>query len=154
MADSGDNFFVTIYTDASYYRGQGKWAFFAKCRQGKLEMSGHANRRLCSSNSAEMYAICMAIWCCLRKWPGLQGFFINTDSLTCCQIIWPFRKSPQVSQAVKMFEKIERRIGNRWIRAKHVKGHQNMNGCVRAFLNNKVDGMARKAKKKKRKRNG
>lgn len=137
--------FVTIYSDASIGRkGAGKrarWAFYAKCELGVLEDCGHADRDGLDVNAAEMYAICMAIWKCYCKWPSLEGFFVNTDSMHCCYVWWPHRKDPRGDACIEMRDKLVAKLGGRWVRVKHVKGHRGGRD-VRSYLNRRVDRMA------------
>ena len=137
--------FVTIYVDASHKwkEGEATWAFYAKCNQGSLQERGKADRTIWDANIAEMYAICMAIWKCFKKWPNLIGFFVNTDSKTCCHIWWEWRNTPNIPEAVEMMQKIKEVVGEKWIKVKWVKGHSAHDG-VRSRLNNKVDKMASK----------
>ena len=135
--------FITIYTDASFHptTGLSRWAFYARCDEGKLVQDGETHRRLKDSNEAEMYAICRAIWECFRKWPHLRGFFVNTDSLHCCRVWWPYWEDPTGKGCSEMRDKITAKLQGRWVRVKHVRAHQKNIG-VRSYLNNLVDRLA------------
>lgn len=143
--------FVTIYTDASliWKKGEAFWAFHAKCCKGRYQDRGEADRTIWDSNIAEMYAICIAVWKCLKKWPHVSGFFVNTDSKVCCKIWWDWENSPNIPEAIEMKNNLKKSLGDRWIKVKWVKGHQEKDDA-RAYLNNKVDHMAKKLNERRR----
>jgi len=151
MADSNnDEDFVTIYVDASHRwkKGEATWAFHARCSYGSLQERGEADRTVWDANIAEMYAICISIWKCFKKWPDLTGFFVNTDSKTCCHIWWDWRNTPNIPEAIKMKEDIQKAVGEKWIKVKWVKAHTNLDDA-RSRLNKKVDHMANKLLRRK-----
>jgi len=149
---------VTIYTDASYkiHNGQanrGAWAFFAKCSHGESRGAGkipesRMRRDIKGSTDAEMFAICQAIWSVHKKWPDVKGFFVNTDSLYCCQVVWPFRDRGGHPEVKEMFRKLTTQLPKDiWFRFKHVRAHQKSHN-VRAYLNNLCDAMAKEARQR------
>ena len=143
MSRPGD-FFATIYTDASFDDSsrRGAYAYYIKTSKGVIQNKGPASN-LDHSNHAEMLAIYKAVEEALKKWPDLKGLFVNTDSLACCHIIWPFHKGSRGrGQTGEVYKSLVQLINGRWIRAKHVKGHTGRND-VRSYLNNKVDHFAR-----------
>lgn len=147
----GKSDFVTIYTDASWHSEtkKARWAFYAKCTWGTMMEHGDVqDRKVHSSNEAEMFAICMAIWKCLKKWPGVIGFFVNTDSMHCCQVWWPFRRDPHGNACLKMRERLTPHLQGRWVKVKHVLGHQEGDD-IRTRLNNLVDSLASQRQRKK-----
>ncbi len=146
MSSRPGDFFATIYTDASFdvNTGRGAYAYYIKTSKGKAQADGPASD-LENSNHAEMLAIYKAVEDALNRWPDLKGLFVNTDSLACCHIIWPFYKGGRRNKGNtgEVYRSLVKLINGRWIRAKHVKAHTG-GGDVRSYLNRKVDHFAGK----------
>lgn len=145
MSSRPGDFFATIYTDASFdvNTGRGAYAYYIKTSKGRVQGDGPASN-LDSSNHAEMLAIYKAVEDALTRWPDLKGLFVNTDSLSCCHIIWPYHKGSRGKGATgEVYRNLVKLINGRWIRAKHVKAHTG-GGDVRSYLNRKVDHFAGK----------
>lgn len=146
--------FATVYTDASGNKKSWSWAFFARtCGRyhsgsGTVGHRSRKNLKIAQSNSAEMYAIYMAVKEIINVWPDVKGIFVNTDNKTCCFFFWPSRNNPGCVSSKKIYLMIQELLDGRWIRVKWVKGHQKSKN-IRAYLNNKVDGMARRVEKAK-----
>ncbi len=151
MNRPGDTF-ATIYTDASFddRSHRGAYAYYIKTSKGVIQDRGAASN-LDNSNHAEMLAIYKAVEAVVNKWPDLNGVFVNTDSLACCEIFWPFRPTVKGrGRTREVYEALVRLLNGRWTRAKHVKGHTGGND-VRSYLNNKVDNFARNTMRGNRK---
>lgn len=140
------NNFITIYTDASRdpNSGESSFAYYAKIRGETVKNSGRLGVTR-NSNHAEMLAIKTSILECIDQGP--DGFFINTDSLSCCQILWPFYKvnsrdkvtSSVANDILKLLEE-----KNIWLRVKHVKAHT-QNTDIRSYLNRYCDTQAKRS---------
>ncbi len=150
MSSRPGDFFATIYTDASFdvNTGRGAYAYYIKTSKGRAQADGPASN-LENSNHAEMLAIYKAVEDALTRWPELKGLFVNTDSLACCEVIWPFHKTRGRGNTREVHESLVKLVNGRWIRAKHVKGHTGR-GDVRSYLNRKVDHFAGKTMRKNR----
>lgn len=147
---STNNFFVTIYTDTSWCPENkiAVWAFYAKCSKGVLKEHGQCKGTIACSSTGEMYAIYEAIKTCKAEWPELNGFFVNTDSLTSCHLLWP--ESIKQSDHFKgdHLQRLKRYIreicpekespSNPWLRVKHVKAHTGQDD-IRSYLNRWCD---------------
>lgn len=153
--------FVTIYTDASWCpeTKQAVWAFYARCDEGTLKEHGSCEGTVECNNSAEMYAIHEAIKMVSVEWPDKIGYFVNTDSLTCCEMLWPERikktdhfNIPQAQRIKKYIKEIcpeKESSQHPWLRVKHVKAHTGK-GDIRSWLNRWCDKNALKNLRKLR----
>jgi ribonuclease HI len=144
--------FVTIYSDASFCPNQKimGWAFYSRCSSGKMKKYGLLNEKTNCSTTAEMEAILIAVKRTIRRWPHLKGVFVNCDSLTSCELLWPSNLKETDHYNLPRAQKIKDEIisllesKGMWLRVKHVKGHQ-VSDNVRSYLNNFCD---KKAKEK------
>lgn len=149
LMSQNKSFFVTIYTDASHCPDTKRavWAFYARCSDGVIKEHGECKGTVNCSTSAEMYAIYEAVKMCKAEWPELEGFFINTDSLTSCKMLWPDNlaktdhyKIPQ-AQRIKRYIEGDMKQWGTWSRVKHVKAHTGQND-IRSWLNRWCDKRA------------
>lgn len=136
------NFFVTLYTDASLDPSTktAVVAYRGKCSSGTL--SGFESIPSHDIHHAEMSAILMGIKAADQLFPGLVGFFVNSDNMGCVKSFWTFGKNKTPGPAVKVKAEIMEIIGDRWIRAKHVKAHTGQSD-IRSYMNRAVDRMTR-----------
>lgn len=134
--------FITIYSDASYYNitKEAKLGYSGKCCHGIIEKSISISD-VGNIQVAEMLAIEAAVMEALEKFPQLTGFFINSDNLCCVHELWSFKET-KPSSITPIKDRILEKIGNRWIRAKHVKAHTGK-GDVRSYMNRKADKLTR-----------
>lgn len=145
---TGNSFFATIYSDASFNHetGHAAYSFYIKCSKGKVEDSASVEG-VQDVNHAEMFAIYKGVEAALHKWPELEGVFVNTDSLVCCHILWPFRNTKddhKSRRAVDTASLITKILGDKWMRTKHVKAHTG-GSDIRSKVNRLVDRKAKKA---------
>lgn len=138
-----ENDFITLYTDASYCHKtrRATIAWRGKCRLGVV----HGDQCLTDVQNiqvAEMLAIREGIKDALRSYPNLIGVFINSDSLDCVHALWPFKPTPK--WAMELVQEIQKILGTRWIRTKHVKAHTG-NKDVRSYMNHAVDRQTKQA---------
>jgi ribonuclease HI len=137
-----NDFFITLYTDASFRREQ-SWAricFRGKCSEGVIQGSREITSH--DVNHAEMAAILLAIQESAQKFPTLQGFFVNSDNKNCVQAFWTFKNYTCPGPALPVHQEIVKFLGARWIRAKHVKAHTGSQD-IRSHMNRTVDRMTR-----------
>lgn len=134
--------FITIYTDASFHLREKKGivAWIGKCSAGTIE--GSVKIDTPDVNHAEMSAILFSIKDALKKFPDLEGFFINSDNMGCVRSFWTFARYDPPYPTRKVFVKIQLALGDRWIRTKHVKAHTEKKD-VRSYLNRRVDQLTR-----------
>jgi ribonuclease HI len=135
--------FITLYTDASFSpsRRRARIAWRGKCHAGVIEGAVEIDSH--DINHAEMSAIKHAIVAAIERYPDLDGFFVNADNLSCVKAFWTFSKNKCPRPAVEVFSEINTLIGDRWIRAKHVKAHTGRKD-IRSYMNRSVDTMTRK----------
>jgi ribonuclease HI len=138
--------FVTLYTDASMLpcltRATVAW-------RGKTALGSCQGSLVIESTDihhAEMAAILHAVRDAVGRWPSLAGVFVNSDNLACVQAFWTFRDGKPPRPAKEVFLEVREALGDRWIRAKHVKAHTGGDD-TRSYMNRTVDRMARVARK-------
>lgn len=140
-------FFITLYTDASYDHRtkQAVIAWKGRCDQGPL--SGCFTVYDCPDvQCAEMKAIAEGIKMALLVYPDLKGFFINSDNKYCVELFWEFTNSRPNEKITLYLEEVLSALGTgRWIRTKHVKAHTSGDD-IRSHMNRSVDKMTRKGK--------
>lgn len=142
---------VTLYTDASWspHDGTGAYAYFARSSAGRIEHAGRVPRRCPSNHHAEMYAIAKGCADVVMRWPQTRTVFVNTDSMTCLEVLWPWGRSRHQSDSPHAV------LGRgllQWLegegvklRSKHVKAHTGRSD-VRSYLNERMDAAARRAR--------
>lgn len=147
-----DKLLVTIYTDASFKKVNGKihasFAMYAKCKHGVLTKSLPINKTVDNPNEAEAYACYTAIKLCKCKWDDIKVAFINTDSLHTCIKMWPFKYRQKVKGSDRFNSIIKSmkeycKDNNIETRFKHVKAHTGGND-TRSWLNDWCDRNAKK----------
>lgn len=152
--------YVTIYTDASWCKDHGSWAFWCKSDYGRLTLSGILPTDIEDIFQGEVYAICQGIYKALKNWPNIKGFYINSDNRDAMRFLEdPYREarpsgklySPVSLRLKKSFDKMifenpedEIMLVKKMdMNFRHVKGHQNSKRGVRYWLNNWCDKEAR-----------
>ena len=138
-----NNNFITIYTDASVRphikRTQVAWK--GRCSFGLIEGIKILEFDRCVAK-AEMHAIYYAIEDAVKKYPSLEGLFINSDNLECVQAFWTFRNQVPHKNLRKVHCDILALAAGRWIRTKHVKAHTGGQD-IRSYMNRTVDRLTR-----------
>ncbi len=136
---------VTIYTDASIKKnGKATYAFRAKSLYGTLTGKGLITDDIGrSTNRAEHFAIRTAIKKVMTTWTDSTVYFINTDSLRCCETYWNLggiKKGGRSKDIIKEAKKVVKyfKEKNLEIRLKHIKAHTGKSD-TRSWLNNWCD---------------
>ena len=132
--------FITLYTDASLKNGSSVLAWRGKCSEGSID--GHITTPADNIQWAEMMAIKLAIKDAMEKFPNVSGLFVNSDNLTCAQSFWTFRNAKIPGCIAELHKEIYEMIGEKWIRAKHVKAHTGKKD-IRSYMNRTVDKMTK-----------
>ena len=138
---------VTIYCDASFKEGVGAGAAWIKSERGTLKIRSSFSSE--DPTHAETQIAYLAMKHALETWDNVTVLFINTDSLHLCQYMWDFHRLEPKSEHLKKGVKYIQDICDYYQvehRFKHVKGHQNPNKGVRAWLNNWCDEQAKKTR--------
>lgn len=120
---------VTIISDASYcpkYKVAG-YGYWIASGRGKLGGSGQIVEEVEDTNSAEMMAVCNAVWHALTERLVEHGdaLLIQTDSLAAIDRLRNKRVVTMTDQQTRIlayFEKTVRRM-NLNVQFRHVKGH-------------------------------
>ena len=151
---------VTLYTDAGFCQVRGgTYAFRTRHRFApfRTENAGVVPDPCRDNNVAEMYAIVVGVEHVLQTWPRVDGVGVNTDSQT-AQSLLKFGAKPH---SRKDFRELQERLQHAIavkaaeqgsevrIRIKWVASHQRpTDGNVRGWLNNRVDALARQARRR------
>lgn len=148
---------VTCYTDASWHPDNkvGGWAYALVSNRGRHSKSGRCPKWVKCSNTAEFSAIVAGIYRALREWDDVEGVSIHTDSQIAITYLrfYPYgvpenlKRKDWLGLRRKLWEIIEEHAIK--VKFTHVKGHQR-NCTVKAYMNNKVDDMSRKARTRKK----
>lgn len=141
---------VTIYTDASYKEGKGGGAAWIKSDNGTIKMSKAYSAK--DVFDAEAKIVYIAIRHVLKIWKETEVIFVNTDNLELCKYMWDFiDKVPKTEYKKKVVSELKKLCTNAGAkyRFKHVKGHQDSDNGIRAWLNNWCDKKAGKKRKTK-----
>ncbi len=137
---------VTIYTDASYYRERkiSTIAYYIKCDRGLIKDGMKLDfKKVRDNNEAEMIAIKKAIQVCLGRWNGIRGIQVNTDSLVAREVLKYKAKKSQKYQSVQSSVTDMVSKHSCMLKIKHVYSHQFDNN-IRAWLNNWCDANAKR----------
>lgn len=140
---------MTLYTDASFGLSS-SWAIYLRSEKGRITKSGKCPQTVDDSNAAEMYAALVGITVAIRDWGPLTGIQINSDSRVVCGSLYPWspeNRHPTIRRIQTEIRRIIKEAGIK-IRAKHVRGHQR-SVDTRAWINNRCDSMARKARERR-----
>lgn len=145
---------VTCYTDASWSPTtlKGGWAYSLVSDLGRLAKSGRCPAWVKCSNTAEFSAIVAGIYRALRAWDDVEGVSIHTDSDAAIRYFrfYPtgvpgnLRRDDWLVLRGKLYEILESH--ECLVKFSHVKGHQRSWVSKRAYMNNNVDDMSRRAR--------
>ena len=145
---------TTLYCDASFcpHHLVGGWAIWLRSEQGRIVEDGPTPDYCDQSNEAELAAIYAGIYRTSKRWPTTTAILVRSDCQTALELM-DKKYRPRSRGAHRLASKIHRlqeeggfRLIPRW-----VKGHQRGNKTD-AWLNNKVDELARKVMEAERKR--
>jgi len=152
---------VTIYTDASIYRGVGSWAtVILRAGNDLVELSGKLRGSFQSSTAVEGAAIANALWHARRAGliePG-DDVTVRSDNLSIVQRIaqaragfpWRDARDPDIMRAV---ESVLTTVGavDVQVRFRWVKGHQRLDSDdPHMIYNRRCDDLAGAARKGER----
>lgn len=144
---------VTCYTDASWDdTGRGGWAYRLVSDKGRFDKSGRCPAWVRCNNTAEFSAIVAGIYRALREWDDVEGVSVHTDSDAAIRYFkfYPagvprtLRRDDWLVLRKKLYEILEDH--ECMIKFTHVKGHQLSTLSRRAYMNNNVDDMSRRAR--------
>jgi ribonuclease HI len=144
---------VTCYTDASYSKRKGGgWAVWLRSDLGRVVREGHCPRYVKNSTHAELAAIFAGILLSVRTWGrSVVGITIYSDSEPAIHPILPDAPPARDPSMRRLQEKIldlareeKIRLETRWVKA-----HLPASTSTAAYLNNKCDRLARKARLEK-----
>jgi len=136
--------FVTVYTDASHKDGIFSWGCYIKAEWGKSELHGICPDEITDINLAEAYAIGQSIYKSLKKWPGVKGFYVRSDSMNAIGMLKTGTKNTVGARIKASVDSLTVGLVMDW---KWIKSHQR-NSSIQAWVNNRADALARKARQK------
>jgi len=147
---------VTIFTDGSFdhVHHKGGWAAWVLSDEGTVVRYGSCPKRLVTqANHAELYAIYMGVTLAIREWgDNIHAFVLRSDSH--CALIHAekgaLRSRIRDRRMLRLRSWLREAV--RPIQAQvvtdHVKGHQDPSQGLAFLLNNKVDTLACKGRKR------
>ena len=137
---------TTLYCDASFCPHQlvGGWAIWLRSEQGRIVEDGPIPDYCTQSHEAELAAIYAGIYRTVKRWPMTEAILVRSDCQTALELMGQ-KYRPRSRAAHRLVGKVQKlkthhnlRLIPRW-----VKGHQTAKKTD-AWLNNKVDELARK----------
>jgi len=142
----GGRVLTTLYCDASFCPDKkvGGWAIWLRSEHGRIVEDGPTPEYCQNSYEAELAAIYAGIYRTSRRWPMTAAILVRSDCQTALDLMenrYEARSGGGRRLATKIQELKARhdlRLIPRW-----VKGHQR-GSKTDAWLNNKVDELARK----------
>jgi ribonuclease HI len=150
---------VTLYTDAGFHP-VARGTYGCRTRHSfppfRTEICGPVPDPCKDSNVAEMHAIVVGVEHVLQTWTRVDGIGVNTDSQTAQGCLkygaTPHRRSDFRALQERLKAALNAKAADQGsevrIRIKWVRSHQSPNeGGVRGWLNNRVDALARKARR-------
>lgn len=138
---------VTLYSDASLGPDGASWGVWLRSEAGRIIESSVFPPSVRDSNLAEILAVIEGIRIGRVRWPQATGFLVRTDSQTAVSILRyraPPHRRADFRDAQKTLTSIlapDVRIRMTW-----TPGHQRPDN-VRAWINNRVDQLAREARR-------
>lgn len=145
---------VTLYCDASWLpeHNVGGWAVWLRSEQGRVIRSGTTPDYCTMAFEAELAAVFAGIHLARRHWNDTSKVIVCSD---CEQALWLMtgRLSPSRYASSRLMSRIRKESKEIRLVPKWVKGHR-VTGGTDAYLNRRVDQMARKAARKAARRRG
>lgn len=140
---------VTAYVDASWCPNTkaAGWAVWLRCNLGREVMSGSFTSK--SSLEAEVVAAILGVKLAVEKFPTVESVLVKTDCDGAKQLLEG--KKPRDSRLQQMRRKLIafREESTVRVKVEWTKGHDSGPG-VPAYINRRVDQLARKEMKKAR----
>jgi ribonuclease HI len=142
---------VTCYTDASYSDDAGgAWAVWLRCDRGRLVRSGLCPPYVREANAAELAAIFAGLHLAVTTWGSrVDGVSLRSDSKVALGHADPESKLSRNSALRRLQERVrsllrehDLELDCRWVR-----GHQRVEAGTHAFLNDRCDRLAKRARK-------
>jgi ribonuclease HI len=137
---------TTLYCDASFCPHQlvGGWAIWLRSEQGRIVEDGATPDYCTQSYEAELAAIYAGIYRTSKRWPGTTAILVRSDCQTALELMdRKYRaRSRSAHRLTTKIHQLQAQQGFRLI-SRWVKGHQR-GSQTDAWLNNKVDELARK----------
>lgn len=145
---------TTLYCDASFCPHQlvGGWAIWLRSNQGRIIEHGATPDYCDFSNEAELAAIYAGIYRGLTRWPQTTAILVRSDCRDALNLMENRHEAPTQSgrRLAKKIHDLQAQRGVRLI-PRWVKGHQRGTE-VDAYLNNRVDELARTMMRRERRR--
>jgi ribonuclease HI len=143
---------TTLYCDASWcpHLLVGGWAIWLRSERGRIVEDGVVPEYCSQSYEAELAAIYAGIYRTLSRWPNTTAILVRSDCETALHLmsnLYQGRHQGARRLATKIHG-LQREVGVRLI-PRWVKGHQRGTNTD-AYLNNRVDEMARSVMEKER----
>lgn len=143
---------VTLYTDAN----PSGWGAYARAWEGLATVRPWAGPRVeawgafvegeLDTTLAELRAIAEGVACVLAHWVRVDGIGVRTDSQAAIRVLegrGPARRRPDLSRVVT---ELRHRLGPVRLRLSWVRGHLDPDSGAQAWLNNRADRLAARAR--------
>jgi len=149
MAEDCRGEWVTAYVDASCIARKGAWSAWLRGSAQRHQLSGLCPRAVKTSTEAEFFAVYAAVFRATRLWGAeLEGILVKSD----CRgaLAWSVRgarlegKKRRVARRIhgrlwRLVDEAGIELDTAWVR-----GHQQPDAGVGAWLNHRVDRGARR----------